>query len=217
MPHSLALTTTPERPGSLLLSSDGLDDQHAISSTEVGDSDELQQHQDMPSNVSRRVVVIDDPRTLLSLGKEMASAENSVTVTDTRKPLDSGKNQFILETASIEILRIGILAPISPGELTPKELNGGVDGPTMSSLIQEWREAFRSIPDLHSIERVEFDMRCREPHEPRHIVRFLQEVSTVMYMKVRKNMGRELIFEVTGCERRKKTWLEASLPGEKVV
>lgn len=130
---------------------------------------------------------------------------------------NDGDHRSTLPITSIQILRIGILAPISPGDLTPTELNGGVDGPAMSSLIQEWRQAFRSIPDVHSIERVQFDMRCREKHEPRHIVRLLQEISTVMYMKARRNLGRELGFEVLGCDERKTQWLEASLPGGKSV
>jgi hypothetical protein len=38
-----------------------------------------------------------------------------------------------------------------------------------------------------------------------------------MYMKAKRNMGRELAFEVTGCDEKKKEWLEKSFPGAKVV
>jgi hypothetical protein len=59
----------------------------------------------------------------------------------------------------------------------------------MSSLLHVWREAFCALPELHSIQRVQFDLSCWEPLELRHIVRFLQEISTVMYMKARRNRG----------------------------
>ncbi|THY08445.1 hypothetical protein D6D03_01128 [Aureobasidium pullulans] len=132
-------------------------------------------------------------------------------------PPSVDQNHSISDLVSVQMLRIEIFGPVSSGQLTPTELNGGVDGPTISPLIQAWREAFRSLPDLHQIRHVQFDMSCRDKHEPRHIIRFLQEISTAMYIKAKRNLGREMVFEVIGCEQEKKTWLEASLPGQRAV
>jgi hypothetical protein len=38
-----------------------------------------------------------------------------------------------------------------------------------------------------------------------------------MHIKAIRNLGRELAFEVTGCDQKKKEWLETSLPGAKLV
>ena len=160
--------------------------------------------------------IVNDPTTLLCLTKEIASSKYSRTATITRSaPSTPNAVSDCSQTANatIQMLRVKLFACITPGELTPTELNGGVDGPTMAPLIQLWREAFRSIPDLHSIKRVQFDLSCRERLELRHIVRFLQEISTVMHLKAKRDMGRELEFEVVGCDESVKTWLETSLPG----
>jgi hypothetical protein len=217
---SFVLTTDSERPGSLLISSDALDGPRVtilVGGASKSNADSVQQGKATSSTSPHYRITINDPGTLLALGKEMTSIGQTCTATKTPKALIPEGHQFTLDVSSIMILRIGILAPVLPGMLTPQEQNGGVDGPTMSSLVQKWREAFRSIPDLHYIERVQFDMRCREPHEPRHIVRFLQEISTVLYMKARRNLGREMVFEIVGCGEAKRRWLEASLPGEKSV
>ncbi|TIA84834.1 hypothetical protein D6C76_01448 [Aureobasidium pullulans] len=144
----------------------------------------------------------------------LASTEEA---NDAPNPPGVDQNHSISDLVSVQILRIEIFGPVSSGQLTPTELNGGVDGPTISPLIQAWREAFRSLPDLHQIRHVQFDMSCRDKHEPRQIIRFLQEISTVIYIKAKRNLGRELVFEVIGCEQEKKTWLEASLPGKRAV
>lgn len=172
----------------------------------------------MPDN-DMHCLIINEPLALLSLGKQTASSKIDLTAsaTDARNSVDPEEDGSPMEDAAIQMLRIKLLDSISPGDLAPTELNGGVDGPTMSVLLQAWREAFRSLPELHSIQRVQFDLSCREPLELRHIVRFLQEISTVMYMKSRRNMWREMSFGVTGCDTGKKEWLEASLPGAKVV
>lgn len=159
-------------------------------------------------------LVIDEPRTLLFLRDGLESTDEAL---DAPNLASVDQNHSISTLASIQMLRIEIFGPVSSGQLTPTELNGGVDGPTISSLIQAWREAFRSLPDLHQIRHVQFDMSCRVKHEPRHITRFLQEISTVIYIKAKRNLGRGLVFEVIGCEQEKKTRFEASLPGKRAV
>lgn len=147
------------------------------------------------------------------------SAIHSIPTLTLLKPqnsLDSSASHSTLPlpVTSIRPLHIKILAPISPDDkLTPEEKNGGIDGPVMSSLVQAWRDAFRCIPAQHHIECVTFDMKCKQPCELRHIVRLLQEVSTGMYMKTKGNTGRELVFDVMGCERQRR-WLLANLPGK---
>jgi hypothetical protein len=123
----------------------------------------------------------------------------------------------MLEVAMITTLRIGVLAPISPEDkLTPTEQNDGIGGPIKSSLIKSWREAFRTMPERHLIDHVQFNMSCQQKLEPRQLIRLLQEVSTLLYVKAMKNTGKELSFEVMGCEDvKKKAWLEASFPGKK--
>jgi hypothetical protein len=200
----------------LLLSPGRSDDQHPAIPIKLEGPNDSNRNEDMPDS-DLLWLVINEPRVLLSLGTQMASTENCLIATDTRRMPKSGDDDFPIENAAIQMLRIKLLDCISPGELTPAELNGGVDGPTMSSLIQAWREAFRSIPDLHSIKRVQFDLSCRERLELRHIVRFLQEISTVMHIKAMRHMGRDLVFEVTGCDERRREWLETSLPGAKAV
>lgn len=174
---------------------------------------DTQQRHNMSNNILPWLV-IDEPRTLLFLRDGLASTDEAL---DAPNPASVDPNHSISTLASIQMLRIEIFGPVSSGQLTPTELNGGVDGPTISSLIQAWREAFRSLPDLHQIRHVQFDMSCRDKHEPRQIIRFLQEISTVIYIKAKRNLGRELVFEVIGCEQEKKTWLEASLPGKRAV
>ncbi|PPJ55282.1 hypothetical protein CBER1_04270 [Cercospora berteroae] len=158
------------------------------------------------------LITINDPAALKILGEKMShdGVDGSITPS-------TDQDESILRFASIAILKVGILAPITvEDELTPEELNGGIDGPVLSSLIKSWREAFRSLPEKHAIQRVRFNMRCQQNHEPRHIVRLLQEVSTGMYMKAKRATSRQLVFEATGCEdEAKERWREASLPGPK--
>jgi hypothetical protein len=200
----------------LLLSSTNSDDWYLGILLKLEHLNDSSQYEHMP-NSNLICLVIDEPHALLSLGKQTASTESGLVATDARKALDSENGDIPIETAAIQMLRIELLDSISPGDLTATKLNGGVDGPTMFSLLQAWREAYRGLPELHSIERVQFDLSCQERLELRQIVRFLQEISTVMYMKAKRNMGRELAFEVTGCDEKKKEWLEKSFPGAKVV
>lgn len=185
----------------------------SIDSIRPQDFADAQQHHNM-SNDTLSWLIINEPRTLLSLRNRLASTEEA---NNAPNPPSVDQNHSISDLVSVQMLRIEIFGPVSSGQLTPTELNGGVDGPTISPLIQAWREAFRSLPDLHQIRHVQFDMSCRDKHEPRHIIRFLQEISTAMYIKAKRNLGREMVFEVIGCEQEKKTWLEASLPGQRAV
>lgn len=153
---------------------------------------------------------VNTPEGLGILGQSMTFHNRTISV-----GFETGEGSTELPLASIAALRVGILAPLSPEvEMTPEELNGGIEDAVMSNLVQSWREAFRTIPDTHALQRVEFDMRCPQRVEPRHIVRLLQEVSTVLYIKA-KRQNREMDFEAVGCEeyRGKKKWLEGSLPG----
>lgn len=201
----LRLSATPRQPELSLSPS--------MDSVKSQDFADAQQHHNM-SNDTLSWPIFNKPRTLLSLSNRLASTEEA---NDAPNPSSVDQNHSISDLVSVQMLRIIIFGPVSSGQLTPTELNGGVDGPTMSPLIQAWREAFRSLPDLHRIKHVQFDMSCRDKHEPRHIIRFLQEISTVMYIKAKRNLGREVVFEVIGCEQEKKTWLEASLPGKRAV
>lgn len=152
---------------------------------------------------------VNDPQALCVLGQSMTSHKEIISVES-----ETGEESTELPLASIAALRVGILAPLSSQvELTPEELNGSIEGPVMSNLVQSWREAFRTIPDTHVLQRVEFDMRCPQRVEPRHIVRLLQEVSTVLYIKA-KRQSREMQFRTVGCEeyKGKKEWLEGSFP-----
>lgn len=201
----LRLSATPRQPELSLSPS--------MDSVKSQDFADAQQHHNM-SNDTLSWLIINEPRTLLSLRDRLESTEEANNAPNTPSV---DQNHSISGLVSAQMLRIEIFGPVSSGQLTLTELNGGVDGPTMSPLIQAWREAFRSLPDLHRIRHVQFDMSCRDKHEPRHIIRFLQEISTVIYIKAKRNLGRELVFEVIGCEQEKKTWLEASLPGKRAV
>lgn len=208
----LILKTHPERPQELLLALDtnGVGEEIYNSVTDpqtVAGSCVAQGCRHSPG-----LIIINDPAALKMLGEKMSQDGGDGSIT-----LSTDQDESFLRFASIAILEVGILAPITlDDELTPEELNGGIDGPVLSSLIKSWREAFRSLPEKHAIQRVRFNMRCQQYHEPRHIVRLLQEVSTGMYMKAKRAMGRQLVFEATGCEDdAKKRWLEASLPGPK--
>lgn len=153
---------------------------------------------------------VNDPQALCVLGQSINAHDRMIQIES-----DSGKESTKVPLASIVAIRVAILAPLSPEvELTPEELNGGIEGPVVSTLVKSWREAFRTIPDTHALQRVEFDMRCPQRVEPRHVVRLLQEVSTVLYIKA-KRQGRAMEFKAVGCEdyKGKKEWLESSLPG----
>ena len=91
--------------------------------------------------------------------------------------------------------------------MTPLEENGGIEGPNISPLVENWRSACRSIPNGHRIEEVIFDMSCGQQVEIRHIVRLLQHISTTLMIK-----GSGLFrCQVQRCNAEKKAWLEASV------
>ncbi|OCL05892.1 hypothetical protein AOQ84DRAFT_272989, partial [Glonium stellatum] len=117
----------------------------------------------------------------------------------------SGSNPLI----AIRHIRLCILAPLSDVSLTELELNGGVDGPNVSSLVESWRSVFRQMPAENSIRSVQFDMSCAEqPIELREIVRLLQHISTLMNLKSQQAIR----CSVTGCKKEeKRVWLEKSL------
>ncbi|GIZ46015.1 hypothetical protein CKM354_000915800 [Cercospora kikuchii] len=206
------LKTHPKRPQELLLALDtygaGKEVSNSVTDPQpIAGSRVAQDCWQLPG-----LIIIDDPTALKMLGEKMShdGVDGSIT-------LSTDQDESILRFASMAILEVGILAPITlEDELTLEELNGGIDGPVLSSLTKSWREAFRSLPEKHAIQCVRFNMRCQQTHEPRYIVRLLQEVSTGMYMKAKRAMGRKLVFEATGCKNdAKKRWLEASLPGAK--
>ncbi|CAK1360475.1 hypothetical protein CB0940_06523 [Cercospora beticola] len=206
------LKTHPERPQELLLTLDttgaGREATDPVTDPQtIAESRVAEEYRHSPVSIT-----INDPTALKMLGEKMSHDGGDGSIA-----LSTDREERVLRLASIAILEVGILAPITlEDELTPEELNGGTDGPVLSSLIKSWREAFRSLPEKHAIQRVRFNMRCQQNHEPRHIVRLLQEVSTGMYMKAKRAMGRQLVFEATGCEDdAKKRWLEASLPAVK--
>lgn len=109
-------------------------------------------------------------------------------------------------------LRVSILRPLDAKKLTETEKNGGIDGPdsrSLGPLVEEWRDAFRLIPHGHRISHLEFDMSSSHDMEQRHIVRLIQQVSTVLNMKA---APREVHFSVTGCSETGRKHLETGLP-----
>ncbi|KAI9041918.1 uncharacterized protein KD926_006255 [Aspergillus affinis] len=107
-------------------------------------------------------------------------------------------------------LRLVILHAISTAKLTDTEVEGGVDGPNISPLVEKWWVACRAIPRGHAIEHVIFDMSFPNTMAKREIVRLLQGLSTTFSLKSNGN------FEccVEG-EAERKDYLESSLVGFK--
>jgi hypothetical protein len=173
--------------------------------------------QELVSASPHILITINDPQTLSCLGAKLATADSELVISKPQSSRESADGIFSIPMKLITTLRIGILAPISPNEeLTPAEENGDIHGPVMSSLVQNWRDAFSRFPERHPIERVQFDMQCALPPQKRHIAHLLQQVGTVMYVKVKRTTGRELVFNVVGCQDAKKErWLEGCLPGKK--
>lgn len=125
---------------------------------------------------------------------------------------DGGGAQDSSSSALPTRLRVCILRPLDAKKLTETELNGGIDGPdsgTVEPLVEEWRNAFRLVPHGHRISHLEFDMSSSHDMEQRHIVRLIQQVSTVLNMKA---APREVHFSVTGCSDTGRKHLEAGLP-----
>ncbi|KAJ5198520.1 uncharacterized protein N7498_007637 [Penicillium cinerascens] len=141
--------------------------------------------QDSPSTYT---FVFQDPKALEKIFK-CSTPSNRYLVDEMRK------------------LRLDILQTISAAQLTPLEENGGIDGPNMSPLVENWRSACRSIPKGHQIEEIIFNMSCGQQIEIRHIVRLLQQISTTIMIKGSSPFR----CQVQGCDAEKKAWLEASL------
>lgn len=115
--------------------------------------------------------------------------------------------------ASIRHIRVYILSPLSTLSLTELELNGGIDGPNISSLVASWREIFRKIPANNAIQTIEFDMSCPgQSIELREIVRLLQHISTVVNLRSQQTKTIRCSVRECGSEE-KRVWLEKSLVG----
>ncbi|KAI5267424.1 hypothetical protein E4T47_08048 [Aureobasidium subglaciale] len=156
----------------------------SFSLTDPVEPDPLQQHEGTIVD-SPKILVFKVPAMLHAFAKDCTSENSTFASVDL---LAAGEVEPITKSPSVQTLRVEILGSVMPGDLDATESNGGVDGPTMHPIIQSWREAFRSLPDHHPIEHMQFDLSCKAPYEPRHIVRFLQEVSTVIYMKAKRNV-----------------------------
>jgi hypothetical protein len=200
MPLSITLKADSEFPDVLTISSECA----AIEQELVSDSPYI-------------LITINDPQALSCLGAKLATEDSDLVISKPQSSREPADGIFSIPMKLITTLRIGILAPISPNEeLTPSEENGDIHGPVMSSLVQNWRDAFNRFPERHPIERVHFDMQCALPLERRHIAHLLQQVGTAMYVKAKRTTGRELVFKVVGCQDAKKNrWLEECLPGKK--
>lgn len=109
-------------------------------------------------------------------------------------------------------IRVCIMAPLTGKTLTETELNGGIDAPecpNLEPLVEEWRTAFRQIPQGHPMTHLQFDMSTPQEMELRHIVRLLQTLSTVVSLKA---APRQMNFSVCGCSEARRKYLEGSLP-----
>jgi len=197
MPVSLELRTYTEHPDTLTASSECPDIYEET----------------MPGNKPYLLVTINDPETLSVLGNKLATSDADIRILQPQSSRKSVDDCFSLPVTAIRALHIGI----SPLVSTDDVLNDGdIFGPLMTPFIQSWRDAFRCIPERHSIERVGFNVRCEEPGVVRKTGHLLQEVSTGMYVKAKRTMGREMVFRVVGFQDvRHKRWLEGALPGKK--
>lgn len=158
--------------------------------------------------------VIKSPEALRLLGT-LATSDEMIRFAHS----ETNPGNITIPFSQIRRLHVCIMAPI-PAEppLDAEEMNGGIRGDTISALVKGWQEAFRMIPAVHQIEEMVFDMRCEQRPELRHIMKLLQQVSTVLWLKAQKNRESRRIglrCRVVGCGDEKRKWLEAALPGEK--
>ena len=197
MPVSLELTTDTEHPDTLTASS------------ECPDIHE----ETMPGNTPYLLLTINDPETLSVLGSKLATSDADIHILQPPSSRKCADDSFSLPITAIRALHIGISPLFSSDDV----LNEGyIFGFLMTPFIQSWREAFRCIPERHSIERVVFNVRYENPGVVQKTGHLLQEVSTGMYVKAKRTMGRELVFRVVGWKNVKhKRWLEGDLPGKK--
>ena len=167
----------------------------------------------MPGNTPYLLVTINDPETLSVLGSKLATSDADIRILKPQSSRKSADDCFSLPVTAIRALQIGISPLVSSDYVL---YNGDIFGPSMTPFIQSWRDAFRSLPERHSIDRVVFNVRCEDPGTVRKSGHLLQEVSTGMYVKAKRTMGRELVFRVVGWKDVKhKRWLEGALPGKK--
>jgi len=167
----------------------------------------------MPGNTPYLLVTINDPETLSVLGSKLATSDADIRILKPQSSRKYADDCFSLPVTAIRALQIGISPLVSSDYVL---YNGDIFGPSMTPFIQSWRDAFRSLPERHSIDRVVFNVRCEDPGTVRKSGHLLQEVSTGMYVKAKRTMGRELVFRVVGWKDVKhKRWLEGALPGKK--
>ncbi|RAR13713.1 hypothetical protein DDE83_002898 [Stemphylium lycopersici] len=213
MPLSITLSSDPERPDTLLVFSEGFDGEPRAGPTEDQATAGEEGKQEIPLIENPSLIIIKDPRTLSLLATKMASPSPIITLTTTRS------HPFDLAKTSLKLLRISLLAPLSPFLTFTESEKVGEGGPNTAPLIQSWREACRSMPRRHTIEKVQWDVHHPEVIELGNLVqRFMQEASTGLYIKAKAEMGREMMFGVVGWESvRQKRNLTKGLPGRKVM
>jgi hypothetical protein len=114
-----------------------------------------------------------------------------------------------LRTA-VRHIRLCILTALSSASLTPTELNGGINGPSLAPHVDAWRSAFRHLPVGHGIRSIDFDMSCPgQAIEVRHIGRLLQHISTLANIK----SSEKVQCSVSGCGDEARQKLKAFLVG----
>ncbi|KAI4701149.1 hypothetical protein J4E89_010725 [Alternaria sp. Ai002NY15] len=166
------------------------------------------------------LITINDPQTLSILGTKLATGDTNIPILQPQLSRKSADDHFLLPSTAIKALRIWISPYIYSNNVLElvkfNHVTHEIPYLLMESIVESWREAFRCIPERHSIERVEFDVRYEEVHNVQKVAQLLQAVATAMYMKARRTMGRDLVFTVTGCENAKRRrLLECGLPGNK--
>jgi len=201
MPVSLELITDTEHPDTLTISSECPDLDPEIAA----------------GNSPHFLITINDPQTLSIFGTKLATGDTNIPILQPQPSRKSADDHFLLRSTAIKALRIWISPYIySDNVLELVKFNHDIPYLLMESIVESWREAFRCIPEQHSIEHVEFDVRYEEVHMVQYVARILQAVATAMYMKARRTMGRDLVFTVVGCEDvKRRRLLEYGLPGKK--
>lgn len=193
----LTLQIDPKQPDTLVVSSDKVSNPPSSSTTEHLDIADQIQTLSLSQDETHPIFCINDPQTLSSLAAQLATSEPNIAVKTAKGSTDT------LDKASVKTLRLSVFSPIIGCRELSETEKLGAPGPITMSLVQSWREAYRSLPRHHHIEIVQWDLNCC--HQFEHcrsyvLSRFMQEVSTGLYMKAKKSMGREVRFAVTGYE-----------------
>ncbi|KAI4923561.1 hypothetical protein J4E85_008600 [Alternaria conjuncta] len=129
----------------------------------------------MPGNTPYILVTINDPETLSVLGSKLATGDANVPILQPPSSRKSADDCFSLPVTAIRALHIGI-SPIVSCDVVPND--GYIyDPPLMTPFIQSWREAYRNIPERHSIERVVYNVRYEDQAVIRKTGHLLQEVN----------------------------------------